>query len=157
MQYEWGTIKFKTDANVAGKVFEDLSNTVGLTNKNLVDASRDENSPLHNEFEWNDTIAGEKWRREQARSMIANLKIVVNEVENKEPIRAFVKLVKGSDKLETPYEPMQVVIKTKDMRETLIERALEELEAFETKYKHLTELREVWESIEKVKVRRKKE
>lgn len=67
MVYEWKeAAQIKADAQKAGEMLENLEKTVGLTPKNLVEASRDESAPLHNEFEWNDTKAAEKYRETQA-------------------------------------------------------------------------------------------
>jgi hypothetical protein len=80
MVYEWKVNGiYKTDANVAGKVLEELNNTIGLTNENLVNASRPEDAPLHNEFEWDDTIAAEKYRNVQAGKMINLLAVRIEE------------------------------------------------------------------------------
>lgn len=38
--------------------------------KDVVDAARDPTSPLHAHFDWQDSVAGEKWRLEQARELI---------------------------------------------------------------------------------------
>lgn len=52
MVYEWKITGIcKVDANIAGAVCEELKNTVGLTRENLVNASRPEDAPLHDEFE----------------------------------------------------------------------------------------------------------
>lgn len=63
MVYEWKeAAQIKADAQKAGEMLENLEKTVGITPKNLVEANRDESAPLHNEFEWNDTKAAEKYR-----------------------------------------------------------------------------------------------
>ena len=50
----------KAPAEVTGRVFEALANSEsGLSPRTLVDASRDVNAPLHNEFEWRDDVAAE--------------------------------------------------------------------------------------------------
>ena len=57
----------------------------------VVEAARDPESPLHSHFEWDDTEAAEKWREEQARQLIRNVRI---EVGTSSPVlvRAFVSL-----------------------------------------------------------------
>ena len=57
-------------------MLENLEKTVGITPKNLVEANRDESAPLHNEFEWNDTKAAEKYRETQAGYIIRNICVV---------------------------------------------------------------------------------
>lgn len=42
----------------------------------LADAKK-KNSPLHGEFEWDDSVAGRRYRLDQARSMIASVKVYI--------------------------------------------------------------------------------
>lgn len=73
--YEWkiGGIH-KADANVAGEVCEALARSEeGLSPETLLAASRNEEAPLHGEFEWNDETAAEKYRLGQARKIIVDL------------------------------------------------------------------------------------
>lgn len=53
----------------------------------LVDMARDPLSPIHDCFEWNDQIAGEKFRIIQARQYIRNITVIIveEEVEVKNP------------------------------------------------------------------------
>lgn len=53
--------------------------------------AKDENSILHKHFEWDDSTAAEKYRRDQARALIQRCKITLVET-NPIEIRAFVSL-----------------------------------------------------------------
>jgi hypothetical protein len=57
----------------------------------VVDAARNPRSPLHSHFEWDDTVAAEQYRREQARYLIQKCNITI---ESREAVvvRAFVSL-----------------------------------------------------------------
>ncbi len=46
-----------------------------LTPLMVVDDARDPKSPLHAEFEWDDSLAGEKWRQQQARVLIHSVRV----------------------------------------------------------------------------------
>ena len=48
-----------------------------LTAGNVVEKARDEASPLHSHFEWDDSAAAEEHRKEQARRLIRSVKIRV--------------------------------------------------------------------------------
>jgi hypothetical protein len=64
-----------------------------LTPQLVVDTARDPEHPLHSRFEWNDSVAGEAWRRHQAHDLIRKAKVVYREASDTEPeksIRAFV-------------------------------------------------------------------
>jgi hypothetical protein len=51
-----------------------------ITAEQLVNAARDDDSPLHDYFEWDDTTAAHQWRITQARALIgsAKLNITIN-------------------------------------------------------------------------------
>lgn len=145
MVYQWNPAsRIKTDANVAGKVFEELESTVGLTAKTLLDASRSEDAPLHNEFEWNDAKAAESYRETQASYIIRSL-CIAPEDEQKEPVRA-VFVISG----EVGYESTQIIMQNEEKRTALLDVALKELIAFKKKYAILKELADVFSAIDKL-------
>lgn len=148
MVYEWKTASYiKTDANIAGKQCEELEKTVGLTPKNLLDANRDENAPLHNEFEWNDSVAAEKYRERQAQHIIACLCVRAETTngEKSEPVRAFLKTAPGSE-----YQPLEVILQSADSHSAMLAMALKELKAFQRKYKALAELKPLFDVLEDI-------
>lgn len=148
MVYEWKTASYiKIDANIAGKQCEELEKTVGLTPKNLLDANRDENAPLHSEFEWNDTIAAEKYRERQAQHIIACLCVRAETTNGKksEPIRAFLKTAP-----EFEYQSLNVILQSADSHSAMLAMALKELKAFQRKYKALAELKPLFDVLEDI-------
>ena len=148
MVYEWKTASYiKVDANVAGKQCEELEKTVGLTAKNLLDANRDENAPLHNEFEWQDDIAAERYRENQARHIIACLCVRAETTtgEQSEPVRAFLKT-----EPESEYQSLNVILQSADSHSAMLATALKELKAFQNKYKMLSELKPLFDVMEDI-------
>lgn len=145
MVYQWKpAARIKCDAQVAGEFCESLERTIGLTAKNLLDASRDEDAPLHSEFEWNDTVAAEAYREVQAMNIIRMI-CIAPEKEEKEPTRAFFKI-----SVPRTYEGTHIILKNADKRSALLDVALKELEAFRRKYAMLSELAHVFASIDEV-------
>lgn len=64
-----------------------------LTPQLVVEAARDPEHPLHSRFEWDDAVAGEAWRRQQAHELIRKAKVVYREADESTPeksVRAFV-------------------------------------------------------------------
>lgn len=64
-----------------------------LTPQVVVDTARDPGHPLHSRFEWDDSVAGEAWRRQQAHELIRKAKVVYREADESTPeksVRAFV-------------------------------------------------------------------
>lgn len=145
MVYAWKTKYYDCDANVAGNELNRIYKKNGcLTPQSVVDESRNENAPLHNCFEWNDTTAAIKYREQQARVLIANI-TVVEEADEKtvEPVRAFYHI-------QQDYKPIDVVIKNADMMEELLEKAKKELNAFRRKYSALSQLQPIFDAIERM-------
>lgn len=144
MVYQWKTIAgIKADPQVAGEQFKELESSVGLTAKNVLDANRTEDAPLHNEFEWQDDIAAEKYRLHQAGQLIRMLCIQTDTNDTADaPVRAFFKTA-----VSQPYESIEVIMSVPDKRAELLKRALQELAAFQNKYQTLTELQPVFQSV----------
>lgn len=146
--YEWAIDVYGVDANEAGKVMEELEQTVGLTKKTLVDASRPEDAPLHKAFEWNDAVAGEKYREIQAGKMITNIKIVTKVDETKKT-RGFVTLDYGVGKPGV-FESTEKVLSVTEKKNRLLTLAIRDLQAFRRKYISLSELGELFEVMDKL-------
>ena len=135
----------KVSADVAGKVCEKLERKGKLTAENLVDVSRPENAPLHKEFEWDDTVAGENWRHHQARNLINSLIVIAPETNAE--VRKFFNIIVEDRK----YESIEAILQEADKRHELLKNAINELKAFERKYSTLTELSEVFAAIDAIK------
>lgn len=142
MVYEWKSgSRHKVSAQVAGEVCSRLESEGRLNAVELVDESRPEDSPMHKEFEWDDSIAGEEWRRHQARNII-NTIIVVPEVEERPVQRAFFKVESQSRN----YESINVIIQQEDKYRKLLAQAKREFESYKDKYMTLKELKKLFET-----------
>lgn len=53
-----------------------------LTPEETVATASDPDNPMHSWFDWNDTIAGHKWRLEQARDLIQRCRVVVERTDH---------------------------------------------------------------------------
>lgn len=150
MVYEWKPgSRFKIDANTAGAVCEELEAAGNLSAKSLLDVSRPEDAPLHSEFEWNDSIAAEKFRESQAGRIIRYLTVRIDGV-SPEPVRGFFPVAS----YETPpksYTRIEAVLQQPDLRAELLKRAFAEMETFQCKYKTLTELASVFNAMSEVR------
>jgi len=139
--YSYGEMKrfFKNPAEVAGKVCQQLAaSETGLTPKALVDASRDENAPLHNEFEWDDNIAAEKYRESQASNIIRHLIIIRtdNQEIRKYKDRSFV----STGEQNNAYIPLKEALNNETWKANLLKAARQDAEIFIAKYRRLSEL-----------------
>lgn len=140
---EWkGNLYKGVDANKVANEISTLGNNVDP--KDVVNLARDESNELHKCFEWDDSIAAEKYRVEQARRVMCFLVIREEKAEpEKTPIRFFYKT-----KEEEGYKPTTFIMKHEDEYQALLTRAKGELKTFEQKYKMLTELKSVFEAID---------
>lgn len=151
-KYSWkGASRIKANAQKAGELCEQLENTVGLTAKTLLNASRNPDDVLYNEFEWDNDIAAENYREYQARHIINSLIVVPAEKVKNETTatRAFYCLKEDCSK---SYMSIQSIIQRPDLTEQLLVQAEKELAAFENKYKSLQDnltLKSIYTQIQK--------
>lgn len=140
----------KFDAQVVGEMCEELSNTVGLTPKTLLDANRDEDTPLYDYFEWRDDVAAEKYRESQAQYIIRSIVIIPDDCDKPE-VRAYSSVVIDT---KPTYEHIETIVKSADLTQQMLENAKKELFAFQTKYNALrnyVELSEVFTVIDNLR------
>lgn len=139
----------KAPAQVAGEICEQLEKSEnGLSPKTLLDASRPADAPLHGEFEWDDDIAAEKYREEQARCLIKNLRVVAAEVDDGTCTRAFVNVVINGE--PGRFHNVRTVLEDDTLRERLMQKARKDCEMFIEKYKNLQQLSSVIREMRKV-------
>lgn len=147
MVYQWKPCShIRADANTAGIVMEELAKCGRLTAKNLLDESRPEGAPLHNEFEWDDATAAEEYRTSQARHIISC--ITVTNEESGVETRAFFNV----SLCEPTYHPIETLLQSADGKDALFKTALKELAAFQRKYASLSQLETIFEEIGRLSV-----
>lgn len=147
--YQWKkSSQLKLDAQKVGETLAKIELKSGLTPQAVVDASRRKNSLLHDYFEWDDTIAAEKYRETQASYLIRQIEIV--STGTSEPVRAFVSVTCGDETASRTYINVERALSTPQTREEVLERALSELRAFERKYAGLEELADIIDAIRRV-------
>lgn len=132
---------FKAPAEVAGAICQQLTDSAtGLSPATLLDASRDSTAPLHDEFEWRDDVAAEKYRLGQAQKIIQNLRIVVTRQDGtEEKERSFVITPGG----KSAYVTLNAAFTNEEWRSNLLKQAREDAEVFLAKYRRLEELADV--------------
>lgn len=146
-EYSWKVSGFnKGDVNKIGKELEIIEQNNKLTAEEVVNyAKTHTDSELHLNFEWDDSIAGEKYRRHQANQLIHNIRVRIienDEEKTRKPIRAFVQTAKFQN-----YEPIDVVVKDVDKYQMLLEKAYRELNGVKGRYTELTEIQELLKDI----------
>ena len=136
------------DAQKAGEALARLQKGKNdlLEPSDIVEAARDGKSVLHTHFEWDDTVAAEAYRCDQARELVRSLTIDISRsnLETK-PVRAFVNVEAGG---ERGYTSTVTAMSSADLRKQVIERAWSELEAWRRRHAELTELGRIFTMID---------
>lgn len=112
----------------------------------IVEAAKDESTELHKCFTWDDTVAAQKYREHQARMLVASL-VIRTETSDNEPIAV---RVIASTAVKNEYKPIVKLIEVEQDYADLLARAINELKAFQQKYKAITELREIFAAIDEL-------
>ena len=144
--------RFKVPAQVVGETLEGLAQTGELTSARFLEVSRPEDAPTHNMFEWDDSVAAERYRLQQATVAINSVEVqIVNEATaTVTPQAAFVNVIRKAPAQSGSFAPIEVALSDENMRNALLENALNELKAFRRKYSQLSELADVFFEIKKI-------
>lgn len=148
-KYEWRH-HHGVSAEIAGKVMEDIIERDGeLTKESFLEESRPEDAPTHKCFEWDDSVAAEKYRLYQSRQCINDMVITIIKDEETKKMPAMLNV--SVRKESASYQPVDKALSIEESRKAVLLNALKELESFKRKYETLTELAKVFAEIDAVK------
>jgi len=150
IQYK-NTEKFTTE--VIDEVKE-VQRKYGLTADSLLKKASKKSSSLYEFFDWDDSSAGEKWRLQQARGIINEIKIIVEDKE----LYAFENVnisvsnssnAKSKNKSNSrEYKTIVEIMNNPVYRKQLIQRALSEAKYWKERHSELKELNSIFISID---------
>lgn len=139
--------KYKKELEkIEGKYNGLLSTEIVLKEAKQID------NPLHSWFDWEDTIAGEKWRLHQARLLISSIRVKIMFDKGASSYRKYLNVT-----IETDGEPQRFyvrteeVLKDEDLKEQILRRAVNEADYWQRTYKEYNELNEIFKGIAKTK------
>lgn len=145
--------RIKGDVQAIGERLASLIDKKGtLEPKKVVTDASDPKSPLHKNFEWDDTEAATQYRLVQARYLIGSFEIIYEENDYQFQHRAFVSL----DMSDAPYTESRTVLTDAQQRAMWLDQALRELDTWKAKYRHIQELNAVYDAIGECKGTKKK-
>lgn len=109
----------------------------------VLEKARPKVSPIHNFFEWDDGIAGDKYRLWQARYLIGRIEIIVQTEEGEEQTRAFYNIsVETEDEgHERGYVTIKDIQENEDYLEIVLENALGEIKSWQKRYSQYKRLK----------------
>lgn len=91
---------------------------------------------LNPHFEWDDTIAGHRFRLGQARHLISSLRVERLVNDKVERVNAFVS-VRADNEKSPSYRSLDVIENSEDLQRALLARALQDLRGWMTRYSML--------------------
>lgn len=152
MVYQWRAgAHHKIDAQTAGEELERIRtfNNGRLEAEHVVDAARPADAPLHEAFEWNDAVAAEAWRRDQASTMIRHIAVVMDKPDGEAAaVRAFISVKRDEDR---SYTSVQHALSDEQLRSQVLKQAWLELEAWRKRHAELIELAQVFSVIDQAR------
>ena len=112
-----------------------------LTPQSVVDEARQEGAPLHSRFEWNNDIAGDKYRIVQAQQLIRAVKIEYTDSSGeKKRVRGFFPIRDMDDTTEkTGYSPTEDIVQDDMALRILMKQCERDIADLKRKYGHLAE------------------
>ena len=141
------------DPVVAHKALEEIKANNGgdLLPEDIVTAARNKESPLHDFFEWNDKKAATERRLDEARGLVRAIHVIRIDNPEKGSRREYEVTpgVYGRGRAR-PYRTTEELMSDPETRAAMLDRALRELMAFQSKFRSLQELAIVFRSIEEV-------
>jgi hypothetical protein len=143
--------RLRLDPQVAGEELERLRvfNNGRLEPATVVEASRLPSDPLHDAFEWNDAVAADAYRVEQAGYLIRMITVIAEpEQPDARPIRAFVSVKRDDDR---SYTSVAHAMSDVDLRAQVISQAWAELEAWRRRHAELIEFAKVFSAIDQAR------
>ena len=163
-KYSWRSgYSYKTSADVVGKVLTEIEERDGsVTSKSFLEYSRPEESETHDMFEWDDSIAAEKYRLVQSGKIINQLQVELVrvgdsaprklniEVERQEPVQrvsAFVNVAPKGTRMTASFNNFVNAMSNEEKSKQVLKNALADLKALEEKYRMYEELSDVFAAI----------
>lgn len=155
--YNWraGGHAPKAWAPVFGERVDWLQKQLGHAPKasDILEDARDEASPTHHMFNWDDAEAAEKYRRIQSSLLLSALVVKVEIMsggkmrEMEMPVRV---VINYNRKEGSSHEHIQDVLDDPDMREKMFKIAAEELVSIQRRFSYVKELDRVFKEVDRV-------
>lgn len=143
MKYSWSNVGFSADANKVGEELEAIKDIGELTNKEVLEyAELHRNSELAQCFEWDDKIAGRKYRLKQATDILCSISIVIKEEKPVEKARVYVS-TRSKDAEKRTFKKLVDVLDDDEEYKLLIDKAKNELNNCQEKYRSIIKLQDL--------------
>lgn len=138
-EYSWKSTSFNADAQLVGEELEKLECAGELTAEEVLKfAKMNPESETYKCFEWDNKIAGEKYRKYQAQQIMASisLKVVVDEKEEKQKVYVSVKTTQDDIR---KFKNIKEVLKNDEEYQQLVDKAKKSFVRCKEEYETLIE------------------
>ena len=148
-EYSWkhtGMHYQNADAQLVGEELEKLEFAGELTSDEVLEfAKNNPDSETYKCFEWDNTVAGEKYRKIQASNILSSISVTIKE-EPKETQRVYVSVKTSLDDARK-FKNIKEVLKNDDEYQQLIDRAKQSFVRTKEQYETLLEKEDLKEVI----------
>ena len=123
----------------------------GITPKAVVEESRPEDAPLHPCFEWDNEVAAELYREDQARNIIRTVRVVrVDSAGESTPKVAYVStsMINGDDSTSRFYINTARAMSNEMLREQVLADCLTQLRGLVNRFRDLSEMAGLFDRIQ---------
>lgn len=136
-KYSWKSSSYNVDVQKVGEELELIENSqVEVTNRNVLEfAKTNKNSELYKCFEWDDKIAGEKYRLNQASNIISSISFIIEEEPIKKQKIYF--SIKSEEKEARKFKNIKDILEDDKEYQALLSKAKTELENCKNNYEDL--------------------
>lgn len=121
-------------------VYDELSKKSvdgGVTPEMLLKASRAKRSPLHNQFEWDDSSAGKRFRLYQARQLLGSITIQVEDGRTRE----FQNIIVETKQAKTrKYYQLDQILSNEDLKKRVLTQVIKQLKTMVKRYQTYKEV-----------------
>lgn len=139
----------RADPQRIGEALAQISeaNNNRLEPEAVVDAARPTRHILHRHFEWDNSIAAEAYRVDQARRIVRIVRVVDDADDDPAPRHAFVSITDGRS--GRSYVPHREIIDNAKLQALVLEAAERDLAAWQRRYSELVDLCQEVEALRK--------
>ena len=142
-KYSWKSVGFNANAQRVG---EELENIGEITNAKVLEYAKNNiSSELHKCFEWDDSIASEKYRLIQATKLLTSISFVIEEKPIKK--QKIYYSIKTEEDETRKFKHIKEILENDKEYEALCQKAKAELENCKDKYNELIKTKDLKEII----------
>lgn len=113
-----------------------------LTPASVVESARPDDAPLHDRFEWDDAVAGEKFRLVQAHELIQSVRIRYVSGDRSKTIRGLVAVARP-DSPQPVYEPAEEALQDPLRKKLILQQMERDWRSLRARYEDVAEFAEL--------------